>query len=127
MRGLISEGKETMEEDYSDALMDSAIICAAQKVEHYEIAGYGTLVAWAQALGLDDVAELLAATLSEEKEADEKLAQIGTEVFGQVEERDPGSDEDDLGAESDEEDSKAVRGRTRAPAKANGRSRRRAS
>src|SRR5579862_8014085 len=63
MKGLIEEGKETMGEDLEDALMDSAIIGAAQKVEHYEIAGYGTVKTWARSLGLDEVAELLEATL----------------------------------------------------------------
>jgi len=85
MKGLIEEGKETMQEDLSGALMDSAIICAAQKVEHYEIAGYGTVSAWARSLGLDEVAELLEATLSEEKEADEKLTRVGGEVLIEAE------------------------------------------
>ncbi len=85
MKGLIEEGKETMQEDLSGALMDSAIICAAQKVEHYEIAGYGTVSAWARSLGLDQVAELLEATLSEEKEADEKLTRVGGEVLIEAE------------------------------------------
>jgi len=85
MKGLVEEGKETMEEDLSDGLMDSAIICAAQKVEHYEIAGYGTLSAWARSLGLDQVAGLLEETLAEEKEADEKLTQVGGDVLTEVE------------------------------------------
>jgi ferritin-like metal-binding protein YciE len=85
MKGLIEEGKETMQEDLADPLMDSAIICAAQKVEHYEIAGYGGVSAWARQLGLDEVAELLEATLAEEKEADEKLTQVAEEVFGEAE------------------------------------------
>src|SRR5229473_7417062 len=67
MKGLISEGQQTMQEDFSEPLLDSAIICAAQKVEHYEIAGYGTLKSWADTLGLDDVAGLLDETLEEEK------------------------------------------------------------
>lgn len=81
MKGLVEEGKQTMEEDLADALMDSAIIGAAQKVEHYEIAGYGTLKSWARSLGLDEVAELLEATLREEKEADQKLTQVAGEVL----------------------------------------------
>lgn len=85
MRGLIEEGKEIMGEDFSDPLMDSAIISAAQKVEHYEIAGYGTLSSWARSIGLDDVAELLEATLSEEKEADEKLTQVAGEILTEAE------------------------------------------
>jgi len=76
MKGLISEAQEQIESNERGALADSAMICAAQKVEHYEIAGYGTLKAWAEELGLDDVASLLDETLNEEKEADEKLSTI---------------------------------------------------
>jgi ferritin-like metal-binding protein YciE len=85
MKGLIEEGKETMEEDLEDALMDSALIAAAQKVEHYEIAGYGTLKTWARSLGLDEVAELLEATLEEEKEADQKLTEVADGVLMEAE------------------------------------------
>jgi ferritin-like metal-binding protein YciE len=81
MKGLVKEGAETTEEDFSEPLLDSAIICAAQKVEHYEIAGYGTLIAWASSIGLEDVAEVFEETLREEKEADEKLTQIGGEIL----------------------------------------------
>src|SRR5271167_2295348 len=81
MKGLVKEGAETTEEDFSEPLRDSAMICAAQKVEHYEIAGYGTVKAWAEALGLDDVAELLNETLEEEKAANEKLTGVATGVL----------------------------------------------
>jgi ferritin-like metal-binding protein YciE len=81
MKGLVKEGSETTEEDFSEPLLDSAIICAAQKVEHYEIAGYGTLIAWANSIGLEDVAEIFEETLREEREADEKLTQIGGEIL----------------------------------------------
>jgi ferritin-like metal-binding protein YciE len=86
MKGLIEEGSETMAEDLSDSLLDSAIICAAQKVEHYEISGYGTLSAWARSLGLDEVAGLLEETLAEEKEADEKLTEVAGDVLAETEE-----------------------------------------
>src|SRR5713101_5397154 len=76
MKGLIEEAQETIEEGIPEPLLDSAIICAAQKVEHYEIAGYGTLKSWADTLGLDDVAGLLDETLEEEKEADEKMTDV---------------------------------------------------
>ena len=85
MKGLIEEGKETMEEDFSEPLLDSAIICAAQKVEHYEMAGYGTVVAWARSAGLEDVAELLDATLNEEKEADELLTDVAQPILQEAE------------------------------------------
>jgi ferritin-like metal-binding protein YciE len=95
MHGLIEEAQETMQKDMADPLLDSAIICAAQKVEHYEIAGYGTLHAWAEALGLSDVAQLLKETLEEEKAADEKLSGIAGEIL---------MDAEALSNESEEED-----------------------
>jgi ferritin-like metal-binding protein YciE len=81
MKGLIAEAQERIQANDEGALADSAMICAAQKVEHYEIAGYGTLKAWAEELGLDDVAALLDETLREEKEADEKLTTIAGKVM----------------------------------------------
>lgn len=81
MKGLISEAHERIEDTDEGALADSAMICAAQKVEHYEIAGYGTLKAWAEELGLDNVAALLDETLREEKEADQKLSIIAGKVM----------------------------------------------
>jgi ferritin-like metal-binding protein YciE len=76
MAGIISEGSEMLEEELEEATMDAGIIGAAQKVEHYEIASYGTARTLAQTLGKNDVAELLEETLDEEKEADELLTQI---------------------------------------------------
>ena len=93
MKGLVEEGKATMEEDLTDALMDSAIIGTAQKVEHYEIAGYGTLKSWARSLGLDEVAELLEATLEEEKEADQKLTQVAGDILIEARADDEGLEE----------------------------------
>ncbi|MGE0865047.1 MAG: ferritin-like domain-containing protein [Vicinamibacterales bacterium] len=76
MAGIIEEGSETLQEDMEDAVMDACIIAAAQRAEHYEIAAYGTAVAWAEALGLTDVAAVLGETLEEEKAADEKLSAL---------------------------------------------------
>lgn len=76
MEGLVKEGSEVMEEDFEDALMDAALIGAAQRVEHYEIAAYGTVVAFAEVLGENDQAALLESTLNEEKETDEKLTAL---------------------------------------------------
>jgi ferritin-like metal-binding protein YciE len=81
MKGLIAEAGEVTEEEMTEPLTDSAIICAAQKVEHYEIAGYGTLSAWAKALGLDEVAELMDETLQEEKAANDTLTDVATEIL----------------------------------------------
>ncbi|SRR6266550_1867403 len=72
MHGLIAEGEDLISEEEGDA----ALICAAQKVEHYEIASYGSLEAWARLLQQDDAANLLEETLAEEKAADEKLTEI---------------------------------------------------
>lgn len=73
MEGLIAEGAELIEEEGEPAVKDAALIAAAQRVEHYEIAGYGAAKAFADILGMFDVAALLAETLEEEKGADEKL------------------------------------------------------
>jgi ferritin-like metal-binding protein YciE len=74
MEGLLEEGKSLLEEDADPDVLDAAIIGAAQRVEHYEIAAYGTAIAYARTLGLDDVAALLAESLDEERAADEKLS-----------------------------------------------------
>jgi len=71
--GIIEEGKSAMEEDFDDATMDACLIAGGQRAEHYEMAAYGTLVAWARAMGHVDAADLLQETLDEEKAADEKL------------------------------------------------------
>jgi ferritin-like metal-binding protein YciE len=76
MDGLIKEAEEIMKESESGAMCDAGIISAAQKVEHYEIASYGTLRQFAETLGLDEAKELLQATLEEEKAADEKLTEV---------------------------------------------------
>jgi ferritin-like metal-binding protein YciE len=76
MEGLIEEGKEIMEQDGDEAVLDAAMIGAAQKVEHYEIASYGTARTFAQILGLDDVADLLQETLDEEADTDKRLTEI---------------------------------------------------
>lgn len=76
MEGLIAEGKEVIEEHAESSMLDAALICAAQKVEHYEIASYGTVCTWADLLGLDEVSDLLKETLDEEKTTDEALTEI---------------------------------------------------
>jgi ferritin-like metal-binding protein YciE len=80
MEGLVKEGADTMKEDYGDELMDAAIIGAAQRVEHYEIAGYGTVRDFAKLLGEDEHVSLLEQTLEEEKETDQKLTQLAEEI-----------------------------------------------
>ena len=74
--GIIEEGKSVMEEDFDEATMDACLIAGGQRAEHYEIAAYGTLIAWAKALGHMDAVDLLQQTLDEEKTADEKLTTL---------------------------------------------------
>ena len=76
MDGLIKEAQEIMESTEEGVVRDAGIIAAGQKVEHYEIASYGTMTAFAKILGEDEIAELLHLTLSEEKQADEKLTEV---------------------------------------------------
>jgi ferritin-like metal-binding protein YciE len=76
MEGLIEEGNELMQEDTEPEVLDAGLIAAAQKVEHYEIASYGTARAWAQRLGYDKAARFLQETLEEESMANEKLTKI---------------------------------------------------
>jgi ferritin-like metal-binding protein YciE len=72
--GIVEEGKSIMEEDFDENTMDACLIAAGQRAEHYEMAAYGTLVAWAQAMGHTEAANLLQQTLDEEKAADRKLS-----------------------------------------------------
>jgi len=74
--GIIEEGKAVMEEDFDETTMDACLIAAGQRAEHYEMAAYGTLAAWAKAMGHQEAAQLLATTLDEEKAADEKLTSL---------------------------------------------------
>jgi ferritin-like metal-binding protein YciE len=74
--GIIEEGKSVMEEDFDEATMDACLIASGQRAEHYEMAAYGTLVAWARAMGHDDEADLLQQNLDEEKAADKKLSAL---------------------------------------------------
>ncbi len=76
MEGLVAEGDEIMKEAAEPEAMDAGLIAAAQKVEHYEIAGYGTARAWARHLGYNDAAKLLDQTLEEESMANELLTRI---------------------------------------------------
>jgi len=80
MEGLLAEGQEIMGEDFEDDVMDAALISAAQRVEHYEIAAYGTVRTYAELLGEDTAAQLLEQTLEEEKETDQKLTDMAGEI-----------------------------------------------
>lgn len=80
MKGLVEEGSQILGEDGEESVLDAGIIAAAQKVEHYEIASYGTVRTFAQLLGEDEAAELLQETLDEEGEADKLLTQLAQEI-----------------------------------------------
>jgi ferritin-like metal-binding protein YciE len=84
MKGVLEEGSEVIEELEEGTVRDAALIGAAQRVEHYEMAGYGTARDLAKTLGMGDVAELLEQTLKEEKAADEKLTTISRSVNRQA-------------------------------------------
>ncbi len=81
MQGILEEGKEVMGEDAEDDVMDAALIGAAQKVEHYEIATYGTLCTYADLLGLEEAKRLLGQNLEEEKKTDEALSELAEAVI----------------------------------------------
>lgn len=83
MQGLIEEGSEQMQE-LEGEILDAALIAAAQKVEHYEIASYGSVRTWAQMLGQKEVADLLQQTLDEEGETDHKLTQLSGKINKQA-------------------------------------------
>jgi ferritin-like metal-binding protein YciE len=80
MEGLLKEGEEMIKEEEKGPFLDAGMICGAQKVEHYEIAAYGSLVEYAKLLGMDEAVELLHATLEEEKATDEKLTEIASQI-----------------------------------------------
>jgi len=80
MAGIVSEGGEMMSEDFEGALMDAALISAAQRVEHYEIAAYGAVHAYAELMGESEAALLLQQTLDEEKATDQKLTELSEQI-----------------------------------------------
>jgi len=79
INGLIEEGEEVVEEFPQGVIRDAGILACAQAVEHYEMARYGTIVMWAKALGEDQVAQLMQATLDEEKNADATLSKLASQ------------------------------------------------
>jgi ferritin-like metal-binding protein YciE len=83
IKGLIEEGDEIVEEFEVGTVRDAGILACAQAVEHYEMARYGTIIAWAKAVGADDVARLMQATLDEEKKADTTLNQLAQRRINQ--------------------------------------------
>ena len=83
MQGLIEEGKEIMDEFKGSVALDAGLISSAQAIEHYEIARYGTLINWANQLGMKNAAKLLTETLEEEKKTDALLSSLAAEAVNQ--------------------------------------------
>jgi ferritin-like metal-binding protein YciE len=102
MQGIVEEGSDLIEEEDKGAALDAGIIASAQRAEHYEMAAYGTLIAWAEALGEDEVAKLLQATLKEEKAADQKLTALAEAGINEAAKS--GDEEEDADANEDDED-----------------------
>jgi ferritin-like metal-binding protein YciE len=123
MKGLIEEGQEMVEEVEAGPVRDAALIGAAQRMEHYEIAAYGTVITLAKAMGQEEIANLLGQTLAEEKSTDEKLTQVAETVNQQAlaesdEEDDlDEDDEDDKEDEEEDEPKPAKKAAVKSPAK----------
>jgi ferritin-like metal-binding protein YciE len=94
MEGLVEEGAEWMEEDADPDVMDAGLIACAQRVEHYEMAGYGCVRTYAQVLGETTAAKLLQKTLDEEGAADKKLTQLAERINVEANEEDEDNDEE---------------------------------
>src|SRR6187551_710751 len=100
--GIIEEGKSIMEEDFDETTMDACLIAAGQRAEHYEMAAYGTLIAWSEAMGHTEATRLLQQNLNEEKAADKKLSSLAEGGINQsaAEGAHPEEDQEPVGAAS---------------------------
>ena len=121
--GIIAEGKTIMDEDFDEVTMDACLIAAGQRAEHYEMAAYGTLVAWAEGMGHSDAAQLLQETLDEERAADQKLNSLAEGGINQQaadqahSNNDEESDEDSEEEEERQASVRAGRGSSGPPAR----------
>src|SRR5579871_2250943 len=113
MKGLIEEGEEVMSDSMNGMLRDSALIGAAQRVEHYEMAAYGTARTMAQQLGNSEAADLLEETLNEEKETDAKLTELAEKLFEQMGEEEGAESEETEPAASGRQSRSTKKQRTR--------------
>jgi len=95
MAGLVEEAQTLMKEEATPPVMDAALIAAAQKIEHYEIATYGCLRTWAELLGKDEAIDLLEETLNEEKDVDESLTDIATNINDEANEEEDEPEEEE--------------------------------
>ena len=109
MQGILEEGRKLMEEDSSDDVLNAGLIAAAQKVEHYEIASYGSVKAWAELLGQDEITALLEETLEEEEATDRKLSELAESMINaEAAMGTSDEDEDEEKGSEDEEDAEAT-------------------
>lgn len=118
MQGIIEEGKKLMEEDASENVMDAGLIAAAQKVEHYEIAAYGSVKAWAELLGQDEITALMEETLEEEETTDKRLSEIAESMVNAeaaMSTSEESEDDEDSGETEPEEEGAASRSPSSSP------------
>lgn len=108
MEGILAEGTDAVEKIDEPNVLDAMLLAGAQKVEHYEIATYGTLCTWGEMLGFDEAVELLKQNLEEEKETDEKLTEIATNMVNQEA---MSGEEDEEGADEEEEEEEVMQTR----------------
>ena len=107
MAGIVEEGSEKLQEDMEGSVLDACLIASAQKVEHYEISAYGSAIAWAEALGLNEVVTVLNETLEEEKAADEKLSALAESGINQAATAGESEDGEEMEDEDEEEETRA--------------------
>jgi ferritin-like metal-binding protein YciE len=119
--GIIEEGKSVMEEDFDAETMDACLIAGGQRAEHYEMAAYGTLIAWAQVMGHTEAADLLEEILEEEKAADQKLSALAEGGINQAAADEAHPAEDDEDAEEDEKPAGPAKKKPASKAKARSR------
>lgn len=108
MQGILEEGKKLMEEDSSDDVLNAGLIAAAQKVEHYEIASYGSVKAWAEMLGQDEIVALLDETLEEEEATDRKLSDLAESTINAEAAMSASDEAEENGSEEEDEESKSA-------------------
>jgi ferritin-like metal-binding protein YciE len=119
--GIIEEGKSVMEEDFDAETMDACLIAGGQRAEHYEMAAYGTLIAWAKVMGHTEAADLLEEILEEEKAADQKLSALAEGGINQAAADEAHPAEDDEDAEEDEKPAGPAKKKPSSKAKARSR------
>ena len=108
MKGLLEEAAESVEEIEQGPVLDVAIIASAQRIEHYEIAAYGTVAALAEAMGEQEIQQLLEETLGEEKQTDERLTEVSKQVNREALQNDEDEEDDDEDQEDDDDDEDEV-------------------